>query len=82
MKAYLFLIDDKSPNSPELIAEVDNLEVCPRGVYVVDGVGYQCTGQPTFIIEKVPYLHGGKHMLKSVELTVEKISTPEKMKES
>lgn len=73
MKAFLFLKNDKSPNSPELIAEVDNLEVCPRGIYMVDGVSYQCTGQPTFIIEKTPYLHGGKHTLRSVELILEKI---------
>ena len=75
MKAHIFLKGSKPGDEPTLIAKVDNLEVCPRGVYVVDGVPYLCVGQPTFHIEKQPYLHGGHHTLKSVELMVEKIDT-------
>ncbi len=75
MKAHIFLKGTKPGDETTLVAEVNNLEVCPRGVYVVDGVSYQCTGQPTFIIEKDPYIHGGKHSLRSVEITVEKIDT-------
>ena len=72
MKAHIFLKGEKPGDESTLLAKVDNLEVCPRGVYVIDGVPYQCTGQPTFYIEKQPYLHGGNHTLKSVELMVEK----------
>lgn len=74
MKAYIFLKDKSGEN--QLLARVENLEVVPRGTYVIDGVEYQYTGQPTFIIEKMPYLYGGKHQLTRVEFFVEK-KTPE-----
>jgi hypothetical protein len=59
-------------NERALLAIVDEVEVVPRGLYVVDGTVYQYTGQPTFIIEKTPYLHGGNHVITHVEITVEK----------
>lgn len=71
MKAYIFLKDGQKDE--QLLAKVENLEVVPRGIYVIDGVEYQYTGQPTFIIEKVPYLYGGKHQLTRVEISVEKV---------
>jgi hypothetical protein len=39
---------------------------------VIDDVVYECTGQPTFIIVKQAYLHGGGHSLKRVEIIVRK----------
>jgi len=69
MRAYLFIMQG---TEKELLAKVDGVEVVPRGLYVVDGTVYQYTGQPTFIIEKVPYLHGGNHVMTHVEITVEK----------
>jgi len=73
MKAHIFLNPEKPGDQPTLLAKVDNLEVCPRGFYVIDGVPYLCVGQPTFFIEKQPYLHGGQHTLRSVELKVERV---------
>lgn len=73
MKAYIFLKNESG--DPQLLAKVEDLEVVPRGLYVIDGVEYQYTGQPTFIIEKLPYLYGGKHRLARVEFTVEKTTT-------
>lgn len=70
MKAYIFL--KNGSGEAELLAKVENLEVVPRGTYVIDGVEYQYTGQPTFIIERAPYLYGGKHQLTRVEFQVEK----------
>ena len=70
MKAHIFL---KEGDTETLLVQVDNLEVCPRGLYVIDEQVYQYTGQPTFIIEKLPYLHGGGHTLKRVEIVVEKV---------
>lgn len=69
MKAHIFL---KNGTEETLLAEVNNLEVCPRGLYVIDDVVYEYTGQPTFILEKLPYLHGGGHALKRVEIVVKK----------
>jgi hypothetical protein len=69
MKAHLFI---QEGNEKKLLAKVDGVEVVPRGFYVVDGEVYQYTGQPTFIIEKVPYLHGGNHAMVRVEIVVEK----------
>lgn len=71
MKAHLFL-QGKPGEAETLLAEVSNLEVCPRGLYVIDDVVYEYTGQPTFIIEKLPYLHGGNYALKRVEIVVKK----------
>lgn len=76
MKAYIYLKDETSANDPELLATVDNLEVVPRGIYVVDGKSYQYSGTPTFHIEKQPYLHGGKHTLTAVHFTVERVPDP------
>jgi hypothetical protein len=69
MKAHLFIMEG---SERKLLAKVDGVEVVPRGLYVIDGEVYQYTGQPTFIIEKRPYLHGGNHALSHVELVVEK----------
>lgn len=74
MKAYIYLKNPQSVNDPELLAVVDNLEVVPRGIYVVDGKQYQYAGQPTFYIEKKPYLHGGQHTLTAVHFTVEAVT--------
>ncbi len=41
-----------------------DLEVVPRGIYVINGEPYELTGQPTF------HIQGNKLVL--VELTVEK----------
>lgn len=73
MKAYIYLKNPKSANDPELLAVVDNLEVVPRGIYVVDDKKYQYSGTPTFHIEKRPYLHGGQHHLTAVHFTVEPV---------
>jgi hypothetical protein len=51
---------------------VNNLEVCPRGLYIIDSEVYEFTGQPAFIIEKLPYLHGGNYTLVRVEIMVRK----------
>jgi hypothetical protein len=69
MKARIFL---EEGTEKKLLAEVNNMEVCPRGFYVVDGQVYQYIGQPTFFFEKLPYLHGGGHTLVRVEITVQK----------
>ncbi len=73
MKAHIFL---KDGNEETLLAEVQNLEVVPRGLYVIDGETYEYTGQPTFVIEKLPYVHGPGHALKRVEITVKKYRPP------
>jgi hypothetical protein len=73
MRAHLFIIEN---NERKLLTKVDGVEVVPRGFYVIDGEVYQYTGQPTFIIEKRPYLHGGHHALSHVEMTVEKYYEP------
>jgi hypothetical protein len=65
MKARLFL---KEGGKISLLAET-NLEVVPRGLYVVDGVPYQYTGQPVFYLVKSPT---GSHTMESVDLVVEK----------
>jgi hypothetical protein len=76
MKTHLLVQDGESKT---LLAEVD-LEVVPRGIYMVDGTPYQYTGQPTFIINTFKREGGirytGKlpsHTLERVELTVEKM---------
>lgn len=76
MKTHLLVQDGEEK---KLLVEVD-LEVVPRGIYVVDGIPYQYTGQPTFIIEKhTPHpmvIRSGPkvtHTLARVELTVEKM---------
>jgi hypothetical protein len=73
MKAHIFL-QGKPGEADTLLAEVQNLEVIPRGLYVIDDEVYEYTGQPTFIIEKLPYVHGPGHALKRVEITVKKPS--------
>lgn len=69
MRAHLYIMEG---NEKKLLAKVDGVEVVPRGFYIVDGTVYQYTGQPTFVIGKVPYLHGGDHALSHVEIVVEK----------
>ncbi len=69
MEAHIFL---KDGDEEKLLAKVTNLEVVPRGLYVIDEVVYQYTGQPTFIIEQDMDLHGAPHRLKRVEIVVEK----------
>lgn len=65
MEAHIFL---KSGDEEKLLAKVKNLEVVPRGIYVIDDEVYHYTGQPTFIIEK----DDEGHRLKRVEILVEK----------
>lgn len=73
MKAHIFLKScDCKPGDEKLLAVVSNLEVCPRGIYVIDDEPYQCTGQPTFIIAKDDNPYGNGHVLKRVEIMVEK----------
>lgn len=68
MKTRL-LLQDKD-GSQSFLVETD-LEVVPRGIYVVDGVRYQYVGQPTFHINNS--LTAKKHILTSVDLVVEKM---------
>ena len=70
MKAHIFLKGEK-PGDEKLLAQV-NLEVVPRGIYVIDDVPYQYVGQPTFIIAKTHDHYGDGHVLKRVEIVVEK----------
>lgn len=48
MRTRLYL---KEIANNTLLAEVQ-LEVVPRGIYVIDGVSYQYTGQPKFTLSK------------------------------
>ena len=70
MIAHLFINED---DQKKLLAEVEGVEVVPRGLYVVNGTTYQYTGQPTFIIEKVRSALGQFHYMTRVEITVEKL---------
>lgn len=76
MKAYIFL---KDGDEERLLAKVSNLEVIPRGLYVIDDEVYQYTGQPTFIINQPKQEPGSilvrgeeTHYLERVEIMVEK----------
>lgn len=70
VRAHIFL---KDGTEETLLAKVENLEVVPRGIYVIDGEPYQYTGQPTFVIEQSDNKLGDTyHVLKHVEITVEK----------
>lgn len=78
MEAHIFLKGEKDGDE-KLLAKVKNLEVVPRGIYVIDDEPYQYTGQPTFIIEKYKESPGVRnvggtdfHVLKRVEIMVEK----------
>ena len=71
MRTHLLVRGDEELS---LLAEVD-LEVVPRGLYVVDGIVYQYTGQPTFVIKRDYNFEGGPHVLHHVELIVEKFKT-------
>ncbi len=72
MRAHLFIQDG---DQKKLLVEVDGVEVVPRGFYVVEGVVYQYTGQPTFIIEKIRSALGEHYYMTRVEITVEKQET-------
>lgn len=66
MKVRFFLVDTEKPNfKGEPLAAVE-LEVVPRGFYVIDDVEYQFTGQPTFYIRG----HRDGHKLEGVDLLV------------
>lgn len=76
MEAHIFL---KDGDEEKLLAKVKNLEVVPRGIYVIDDQMYQYTGQPTFIIKKFEKEPGVRyvgdtniHELDRVEITVQK----------
>lgn len=73
MKAHIYL---KDGDEEKLLVEVQNLEVVPRGLYVVDNQVYEYTGQPTFIIEKDYDLRGSPHVLTRVKITVKKYEPP------
>jgi len=75
MKAHIFLMAEK-PGDEKLLAVVQDLEVVPRGIYVIDDQVYEYTGQPTFIIKKSYDIHGNPHVLDRVELTVRKDKPP------
>lgn len=77
MKSRLFVRDQDGNKT--LLVET-NLEVVPRGIYVVDGVPYQYVGQPTFHINKyephpMSRVVGSTltHVLESVDIVVEKL---------
>ena len=71
MIARIYLKEIKPEN---LLAEV-LLEVVPRGIYEIDGVAYQYTGQPKFIITSHPEtdFYRARKYLETVEFTVEKL---------
>lgn len=66
MKASIYLNKVANEN---LVAYVD-LEVCPRGIYQINGVEYLLTGQPRFIISDAD--REGINTLTQVVLIVEK----------
>lgn len=69
MEAHIFLKDGEEE---KLLAVVPNLEVVPRGLYVIDDVVYRYSEQPVFIITKQSDMFGVQHVLKRVEIRVEK----------
>lgn len=69
MEAHIFLKGEK-PGDEKLLATVYDVEVVPRGIYVIDDEPYQYTGQPTFIIVRDDVTK--VHRLKRVEIMVEK----------
>lgn len=71
MEAHIFLKGEK-PGDEKLLAKVENLEVVPRGIYVIDDEPYQYTGQPTFIITTESAFGEKYQVLKRVEIMVEK----------
>lgn len=71
MEAHIFLKGEK-PGDEKLLAKVENLEVVPRGIYVIDDEPYQYTGQPTFIITTESAFGETYQTLKRVEIMVEK----------
>jgi len=73
MQAHIFL-KGSNPGDEKLLAVVENLEVVPRGIYVIDDEPYQYTGQPVFIITSEANALGTSHYLKRVEIVVEKTS--------
>lgn len=48
MRAFIYLKEEKNEN---LLADLE-VEVCPRGIYEIDGKPYVVTGQPKFVIRK------------------------------
>lgn len=70
MKTKLYL---KSISPENLLATVD-LEVVPRGIYVINGIPYQYTGQPKFTIVKGESPPFNTHMLILTELIVEPVT--------
>lgn len=51
MKTQIFLINPLTSDAYELLCEVE-LEVVPRGFYIIEGKTYQFVGQPKFFIDK------------------------------
>jgi len=69
MRAHLIL-----KSSRELLADVD-LEVVPRGRFIIDDVAYQYNDQPTFVIRRNTSrmnTFAANYVLQRVELLVEK----------
>lgn len=67
MKTRIYLEEIKKDN---LLAEVD-LEVVPRGLYVIDGIEYEYVGQPKFTIDEQDTRRTStSHVLSLVELVV------------
>jgi hypothetical protein len=73
MKTYIYrLIQDPNGATGEKVSQVlasVELEVVPRGIYVIDGIKWQLTGQPVFFI-RTSERNGDK--LEYVELYVTK----------
>lgn len=65
MRAYIYLNERKDEN---LLVEVD-VEVCPRGIYEIDGKPYQVIDQPRFVISSGDSRNPGE--LRYVELIAE-----------
>jgi hypothetical protein len=71
MEAHFFL-KGKELGDERLLAKVTNVEVVPRGIYVIDDEPYQYTGQPVFIIAQDFNVHGNPHKVQHVEIMLEK----------
>ena len=78
MRVNLYLMDTRQPDfKGEKLASVE-LEVVPRGFYVIDGVQYQFAGQPAFQIitdKQFKCEPEATHRLTSVDLLVIPVDT-------
>lgn len=73
MRVTIYLKEVKPENR---VAVVDNLEVVPRGLYVVNDKVYQYSGTPKFFIKKAEFRGIDLDKLVNVELIVEEYVEP------